>query len=1431
MKKKINIRSSLLMFIGFLIVCGITIENPIVLQVEAAESIPQVSIVSLDHSPFVEGDKNEFYIASKNYTGKVQYQLFYNCETTMGNKWQLINNSDMLNGWTGSINSQEPIKVDISNLKLSADYYRFAIRVRRVGIKGKFSNSYGDYDSVYPFAMDVLKAKDINLNGDMLINKNGFTQKETLKIQGTSTDTSNVQYKLHLYDIKNDKWITNLTDYRDTIEYPLSKLQAGTYIVDIWGKNKDSNNKYDGFKLSVINVKNETIPKVNIVSLEHYPFVEKDNNELFIASKDYSEKVQYQLFYTSEGIMNGKWELINNDDMVDGWTKPTYAQEPIKVNLSKLSLKAEFYRFAIRVRRVGVEGKYKNQYGSYDDAYPFNVSVTNNADINFAGNLLVDKTDYAKNDQLKINGIEGTGENTQYKLHLYDTVNNKWLTDLTEYSDKIDYDLSNIPEGTYILDVWVRNSSLTQKYDGWKLKIIHVTTDLIKISSSEDINAKVKRNTRYIMPREITTTLQDGNKVSKAVVWNKEADTRKAGVGELEGRVLGYDKPVKLTLEVEETYGNESGNILNMGLLAKKDGMIYYSEGSDGGKLYRADLKANDFRKICDDEAYFINVVGEYVYYANELDGGRIYRIKLDGTNRSKLTDKGFFNVIVEDDYIYATDTDNFNIYKISTDGKVVKKLGSDAAMNLNVTQDYLYYNDINDLKIYRINKNGSGRTKIYNESAGYINVVGDWIFYINFTDNFKIYKIKTDGTTKTKISDLSAAYLNVANNGRIYFLDLGTKHMQMIEDYGNGYSGSLMNRGYFPNVIDEYVYYLRESVDWFYRSENWDPQNSKFGLFIKSAGEVNVTVLQGTQYSLPGRVKITTIANSEDNENVIWNVPEIDTSQTGKYTFEGTILGYSKKVIANVNIVDIDTMANFKDITVKVNEYRSLPSSIYTSVSSDSSTSQYIAWDKDYILETEPGVVYYKGAVGSNNKIQVKVTVIGLASCENPQDKKVLINEKATLPSSVKATYEDGTSSFVEVVWDKASILESQIGEFIYEGTVKGYKEKIKQKIIVQEVVSLNYEDVNKTVIKDYVVGLPAILVGSLNDGTERNFSVQWSYADGRIYNGNLDTTKVGEYFFEGKVLGYSKTLKYNLKVYVNENIPTGDIIAKDGEWIFYKNVYDKNQVYRIKEDGSEKKRITDDLQNSASYINGEKVLYLKGYLYYVGYNGDERVYRINGDGTGKTLLATSKIHSHYIRTDGTWIYLIGDFEIKKVKMDGIQLNEVLVRDYMYQTHNLTAYGEYLFYYTNSYSTTSGVKAIKKLTGANTDIYYNADSANFQIVDGWIYYIKDSKLIKEKIGFNDKYIYSGIELNSDKSQNIMEVDAANNYIYYINKNGNPSRVNIDGSNNTLLGEGKVIMKNIKVLDGWIYSDFTDYTSKTWLYRMKVDGTGYEIVA
>lgn len=816
MKNNVNSKNILKCLIYSMLMCVMVYATPIESEANATTNLPKVAIVSLDHTPFLEGEKNEFFIAAKNYTGKVQYQLFYTCEAIMGNKWKLVQTNDMVNGWTNPTDSLQPVKIDISSLNLKTEYYRFAIRVRRYGVKGTYSNSYGDYDNAYPFAIDVLKNANVNLNGDIKINKNEFTKNEVLRIDGILNSTSNIEYKLHLYDVKRDKWITNLTTYTDKIQYNLSGLQTGPYIVDIWAKTKTSNNKYDGWKLNLISITNETLPKIDLISLDHSPFIEGDSNSFYVASKNYTGKVQYQFFYTSESTMGDKWELINNEFMVDGWTKEIDAHEPFKLDISHLSLKKEFYRFAIRVKRFGIKGTYENKYGEYDNAYPFNLIVEDKNSMTLNGDMIIDKDVFSKNDQLVVNGVISTPENTQYKLHLYDVQNNKWLTNLTNYSDSIDYDLSDIPAGTYVLNIWAKNTSSLKKYDGWKLKVIKVTSSLINIIKVDDSLDSIFTKDRYILPKSVIATMEDDSKKAKSVIWDNEASTKEAGVYEILGNVLGYNEKVKLILNVKNSFGNSFGNIMNSAWIQETEDFIYYSPVNAGHKLYSMNKKTGEISKLLDYSPGYMNILEDYIYF----DNNKIIRIKTDGTDLQELSSNYAQDVIVEKDWIYY---DNFGssgeLLKIKTDGKSTVKISDDDASCINIVDDYIYYSNSRDRRsIYKIKKDGTGRTKLNNDKSEYVNVFDEWIYYSNASDGQKIYKININGTGRTKVTNTPATGLNYSN-GKLVYRNSITKDLDYIDSSNQVKTIKLDLKDFknpiFINIIGDDVYFINRDVDY----------------------------------------------------------------------------------------------------------------------------------------------------------------------------------------------------------------------------------------------------------------------------------------------------------------------------------------------------------------------------------------------------------------------------------------------------------------------------------------------------------------------------------------------------------------------------------------------------------------------------------------
>jgi outer membrane protein assembly factor BamE (lipoprotein component of BamABCDE complex) len=311
-----------------------------------AASIPKVAIVSLDHAPFVEGDSNNFHISATNYYNNVEYQLFYIQESVMKD-WKIINIPYSSNNWTrGNTKPDEPVLVDITKLNLKPGNYRFAIRVRRVGVKGLFQNKYGDYDNAYAFNLTVLKSTNVKLNGNMNIEKTNFLRSENLVINGVGNASKNIQYKLHLFDVKNNKWLTNLTSYNTSINYSLKNIPVGTYIVDIWAKDIKSKNKYDGYKLKIITISKGNITlgttQKEVRSLLGSPleswrydnifYMEYDKGTLYLSceTSDYSQSIHLDWDYTLGKVLG--WDNRSIPNIVLGPKESVAA--PFKIGSS-----------------------------------------------------------------------------------------------------------------------------------------------------------------------------------------------------------------------------------------------------------------------------------------------------------------------------------------------------------------------------------------------------------------------------------------------------------------------------------------------------------------------------------------------------------------------------------------------------------------------------------------------------------------------------------------------------------------------------------------------------------------------------------------------------------------------------------------------------------------------------------------------------------------------------------------------------------------------------------------------------------------------------------------------------------------------------------------------------------------------------------------
>lgn len=198
----------------------------------------------------------------------------------------------------------------------------------------------------------------------------------------------------------------------------------------------------------------------------------------------------------------------------------------------------------------------------------------------------------------------------------------------------------------------------------------------------------------------------------------------------------------------------KKGDFENCEYLSFLDENIFFEfADSDSGRIYNPYKIDDDFDnlvKLNDDDVEGLISDGEYLYYSNWSDGGKIYKMKIDGTEKIKLNDtySGFLNVY--DGWVYyINDNDNYKIYKMKTDGSDNAVLCEDSCGYFNCDGGYIYYSNNSDSnKIYKIGVDGNGKTKISDKGGSLIFIADGKLFYINTTDG-NLYSLDFDGSNE----------------------------------------------------------------------------------------------------------------------------------------------------------------------------------------------------------------------------------------------------------------------------------------------------------------------------------------------------------------------------------------------------------------------------------------------------------------------------------------------------------------------------------------------------------------------------------------------------------------------------------------------------------------------------------------------------------
>lgn len=302
-------------------------------------------------------------------------------------------------------------------------------------------------------------------------------------------------------------------------------------------------------------------------------------------------------------------------------------------------------------------------------------------------------------------------------------------------------------------------------------------------------------------------------------------------------------------------------------------------------------------------------------------------------------------------------------------------------------------------------------------------------------------------------------------------------------------------------------------------------------------------------------------------------------------------------------------------------------------------------------------------------------------------------------------------------------------------------------------------------------------------------------------------DVVKQAQQILNGSGNPSSETTTVNSSGNLAGNVDNDGLAATQGEWLYYTDLYYKGSIYKVRQDGTGKTKLTDDVP---LYIN------VSGdWVYYKNFK-DNKLYKIKTDGTGRTKLSDD--NSDGIMLAGDWIYYINEsdnFSIYKMKTDGT--NKVkLNADYSWNINLVNN----TIYYTKVYDDFKIYRMNIDGTG-DSKVSDQAQAFNMVVAGDHIYYTNVTATDRFAI-FTMKTDGTGIsKVTSDHSRSFT-ID--NDWIYYANESDASYlyKIKTDGTNKTKLNNS--ITSYVNVTGDWVYY-VNNPPSNSQLYKTKIDGS------
>ena len=216
------------------------------------------------------------------------------------------------------------------------------------------------------------------------------------------------------------------------------------------------------------------------------------------------------------------------------------------------------------------------------------------------------------------------------------------------------------------------------------------------------------------------------------------------------------------------------------------------------------------------------------------------------------------------------------------------------------------------------------------------------------------------------------------------------------------------------------------------------------------------IELVQGSAIiDLPAEIEAIGSDGTEVMVEVTWDTSTMDITTVGTYTVKGKVEGFDggKAELTVIVIANyIKGIKALEPIIVIQGRSVSLPNTVTAQYANGSEKSMAVTWTTT-VDTSRLGTTTVEGTVtGFEGKAVVIVNVIAnyITSLVSPADVNVAEGKNPVMPSTVEATYADGTKAPVAVVWEVVDT--SRHGTYTIYGTVEGLETKVTVKVIVYD-------------------------------------------------------------------------------------------------------------------------------------------------------------------------------------------------------------------------------------------------------------------------------------------------------------------------------------------------------------------------------------------